>query len=182
MTGKELIYVTGATGFVGSHLVERLAGENYRVRALVLRGEDASHLSSLGVEPVRGDVTDPPDRLRHGLAGVTHVFHCAALTSRGARRGPMTRVNVNGLRNVLEASRPFRLKRFVLLSSTVVYGDRDQVNVNESAPLHKTGDSYNYTKVECERMLRRFVRRTGLPAVVLRPPYVYGPGDTEAES
>jgi len=175
---RRLAYVTGATGFVGSHLAERLVKEGFRVRALVLEDEDASFLEALGVACVRGDLRDSAAELRTGLEGVTHVFHCAAWVADLAVREQMAEVNVSGLRNLLEATRGIDLVRFVFLGSIVVYGDRDQVDIDESFPFSKTGDSYNYTKIESERVLGAFVRETGLPAVILRPSYIYGPRDT----
>ena len=125
MVTGELAYVTGATGLVGLHLVERLVNEGWRVRALVLPSEDASPLETLGVECVRGDITHAPETLREALAGVTRVFHCAAWVADLADREEMARVNVQGLRHLLEATRGIDLKRFVFVGSIVVHGDRD---------------------------------------------------------
>lgn len=179
MDGEKVAYVTGGTGLLGSHLIERLLTEGYRVRALVRETSDTSFLESLGVELVRGDITEAPERLKEGMAGVTHVFHCAAHVDDHGPRGKMVDINVNGLRNVLEAVREAELRRFIFVGSLVVYGAADQVDVDESSPFVETGDNYNHTKIECERALREFVRKTGLPAVVLRPPYMYGPRDRQ---
>jgi nucleoside-diphosphate-sugar epimerase len=176
---ERIAYVTGGTGFVGSHLVERLVREKYRVRALVRVTSDCSLLDAPGVELVRGDITDPPERLRVGMDGVTHVFHCAATIDEWAPLDRMVRVNVGGLRNVLEAVRDSKLDRFVHMSSAVVYGARDQADTDESAPFVETGDHYNHTKIACERVLKDFVRETGLAAAVLRPPYIYGERDRQ---
>jgi nucleoside-diphosphate-sugar epimerase len=96
-----------------------------------------------------------------------------------APREKMVRVNVHGLRNLLEAVRGMKLRRFVFIGSIMVYGDGDLVNANESARFVRTGDNYNHTKIECERLLWKFVRETGLPAVVLRPSYIYGERDNQ---
>ncbi len=164
---------------MGSHLIERLVKEGWRVRALVLNGEDSCFLRSLGVECVSGDITDPPEQLRKGMTGATHVFHCAAWVDDWAPREQMARVNVTGFRNVLEAVNGMDLQRLIHLGSIMVYGDGDQMNLNESAHFVKTGDAYNHTKIECERLLEEFTRRTGLPAVVLRPTYIYGERDRQ---
>jgi len=176
---ERIAYVTGGTGFIGSRLVERLVKEKYRVKALVRPTSDCSRLEALGAELVRGDVTDPPESLRPGTEGATHLFHCAATIDEWAPLSRMVRVNVEGLRNVLEAVRGSKLERFVHMSSAVVYGAHDRVNVDESAPFVETGDHYNHTKIACERVLRDFVRETGLRGVVLRPPYVYGERDRQ---
>jgi nucleoside-diphosphate-sugar epimerase len=91
----------------------------------------------------------------------------------------MVATNVDGLRSMLQAAHDARAGRFVFLSSMVVYGGADQVDLDESAPFVETGDNYNYTKIACERELQAFVRRTGIEAVILRPPYVYGPRDRQ---
>jgi len=179
MNSQDIAYVTGATGLVGSHLVERLLKEGCRVRALVRETSDTSHLEKLDVTRVRGDVTDGADALAPGLKGVTHVFHCAAYVDDWGPRERMVDVNVNGLRNVLEALEPEGVRRFVFLSSLAVYGIADQVDLDESAPFVETGDNYNFTKIACERLLRTFARERGLAAVSLRPPYIYGPRDRQ---
>jgi len=176
---QRIAYVTGATGMVGSHLTERLLKEGFRVRALVLESEDPSGLEKLGVECIRGDITDSPGKLREGVAGATHVFHCAAWVDDWAPRDRMVKVNVGGLTNLLEAVRGMKLRRFVFIGSIVVYGDEDLVNADERSRFVRTGDNYNHTKIECERVLRKFVRETGLAAVVLRPSYIYGERDNQ---
>lgn len=177
MSTQKTAYVTGGTGLVGSHLVERLRSGGWLVKALVRESSDTSFLETLGVELVRGDITDGAAALRRGMKGATHVFHCAGYVDDWAARDTMVQINVEGLRNVLEAAEGLDLARFVLLSSCVVYGDTNQTDVDESRPFTETGDSYNYAKIASERLLEEFVRRTELPAVILRPPYIYGERD-----
>ena len=177
MSEQRIAYVTGGTGFLGSHLVERLLKERYRVKALVRKTSDRSLLEALGVELVEGDITDGPERLKAGIEEATHVFHAAAYVDEWGPLEKMVQVNVNGLGNVLEALRGSKLQRFVYMGSAVVYGSLDRVDMDESAPFVETGDHYNHTKIACEHVLRDFVQATGLAAVVLRPPYVYGERD-----
>jgi nucleoside-diphosphate-sugar epimerase len=179
MLEDRIAYVTGATGLVGSHLTERLLNEGYRVRALVLESDDPSRLKQLGAECIPGDITDSSGKLRDGIVGATHVFHCAAWVDDWAPRDKMVRVNVHGLQNLLEAVRGMKLRRFLFIGSIMVYGDGDLVNANESSRFVRTGDNYNYTKIECERILWEFVRQTQLSAVVLRPSYIYGERDNQ---
>jgi len=179
MAEDRIAYVTGATGLLGSHLSERLLKEGYRVRALVLESDDPSRLEQLGAECIRGDVTDSSGRLGEGIRGATHVFHCAAWVDDWAPREKMVQVNVGGLRNLLEAVQGMKLRRFIFIGSIMVYGDGDLVNANESSRFVRTGDNYNHTKIECERLLWEFVRRTQLPVVVLRPSYIYGERDNQ---
>ena len=179
MAEDRIAYVTGATGLLGSHLTERLLNEGYRVRALVLPSDDPSRLEALGAECIRGDITHAPGTLKDGLAGSTHVFHCAAWVDDWSPREKMVRVNVQGLRNLLEAVRGMKLRRFLFIGSIMVYGDGDLVDADESSRFIRTGDNYNHTKIECERILWKFVRETQLPAVVLRPSYIYGERDNQ---
>jgi len=179
-SSANLAYVTGGTGLVGSHLIERLVQEGWRVRTLVFNGEDAHFLKSLGVECISGDITDPPEQLRKGMTGATHVFHCAAWVDDWAPREQMAHVNVDGFHNVLQATRGMGVQRLIYLGSIIVYGDGDQVDLRESARFVRTGGAYNHSKIECERLLERFMRRTGLPAVILRPTYIYGERDRQS--
>jgi len=175
-----LALVTGATGMVGSHLARRLLDEGWRVRALARASSDTALLESWGVEIVRGDVGDSPRDLAAHLAGAEYVFHCAAMVSDWAPLGEMMRVNVEGTRHLAEAALATgSLKRFVYLSSMVVFGMHPQRDLDETAPLIHTGDNYNLTKIRAEETVQQFVRERKLPAVIVRPPYVYGPRDRQ---
>jgi nucleoside-diphosphate-sugar epimerase len=175
-----LALLTGATGMVGSHLARRLLDEGWRVRALVRSTSDTKLLESWGVEIVRGDLGDAPRDLAAHLAGVEYVFHCAAMVSDWAPLAEMMRANVEGTRNLAEAAlAASSLKRFVYLSSMVVFGMQPQRDMDETAPLIHTGDNYNLTKIRAEETIQQFVRERKLPAVILRPPYVYGPRDRQ---
>lgn len=114
--------VTGATGFVGSHLAERLAAEGWRLRALVRRASDTALLERLGAELIWGDLGDR-DALTGAASGVDVVFHVAAVT---AARDEATywRVNAEGTWNVVEACRraEARPRRLVYLSSYAACG------------------------------------------------------------
>jgi len=175
-----LALLTGATGMVGSHLARRLLDEGWRVRALVRSTSDTKLLESWGVEIVKGDLGDAPRDLAAHLAGVEYVFHCAAMVSDWAPLAEMMRANVEGTRNLAEAAlAASSLKRFVYLSSMVVFGMQPQRDMDETAPLIHTGDNYNLTKIRAEETIQQFVRERKLPAVILRPPYVYGPRDRQ---
>jgi len=175
-----LAFVTGATGMIGSHLARRLLDEGWRVRALVQSTSDTSLLSEWGVECVEGDVGNPAGAMTPYLEDADYVFHCAALVSDWARLEDMVRVNVEGTRHLAEAAVACgRLRRFVYLSSMVVFGMQAQRDLDETAPVIHTGDNYNVTKIRAEEVVWRFVRERGLEAVIMRPPYVYGPRDRQ---
>jgi len=170
--------VTGATGCVGSNLAELLVSKGHRVRALVRPGSDTAFLQSLGVELWPGDLMDQ-ESLGGAVRGVDVVFHCAAVVSDWASLEEMRRVNVRGLELLIKACAAARIKRFVYTGSMVVLGIDRQHNLDESAPFVYTGDNYNITKIEAEKLLRDFAGRTGLPVTVIRAPYVYGPRDRQ---
>jgi nucleoside-diphosphate-sugar epimerase len=179
-TLSPLAFVTGATGMIGSHLARRLLDKGWRVRALVRGSSDTALLKSWGVEIVQGDLGDPPRDLAVHLAGAEYVFHCAAMVSDWAPLSEMMRANVEGTRHLAEAALATgSLRRFVYLSSMVVFGMHPQRDLDETAPLIHTGDNYNLTKIRAEETVQQFVRERKLPAVILRPPYVYGPRDRQ---
>jgi nucleoside-diphosphate-sugar epimerase len=178
MNAQDLLLVTGATGLVGSHVVARARAEGLRVRALVRPSSDVRELQRLGVEWVSGGMTEPYS-LKAALHDVTHVVHCAAKVGDWGDIKAYRQVNVAGLESFLEAARESStLRRFVHISSLGVYPARDHHGTDETAPLSRTGiDAYTLSKVEAEEVLANRVRREQVPAMVLRPGFIYGPGD-----
>lgn len=169
--------ITGATGFVGSHVADRVRELGGTVRALVRAESDTRHLESLGAELVRGDLTDA-NALRQAAAGVDYVIHCAAKVGDWGDVEEYRRVNVGGLRALLEAVRGQPLKRFIQVSSLGVYAARHHYGTNESEPLPEQHiDGYTQSKVECEKLAIEEFRRYGTPITILRPGFIYGPRD-----
>ena len=166
--------VTGATGFIGKRLVQRLQSEGVRVRALVLPQEDVPEDWN-GVEVVRGDVTDPGS-VAEALEGVERVFHLVALVGDWGPEERFVRVTVGGTHVVLaEAAR--RSVRVVLVSSVVVYGASIGTHVcAEELPMGEPVGVYSRTKQVQEQLAWDLVRRRGLALTVVRPTNVYGPG------
>ena len=102
------------------------------------------------------------------------------MVSDWARLEDMMQANVTGTRNLAEAALAGgRLRRFVYLSSMVVLGMHPQRDLDETAPLIHTGDNYNLTKIRAEELIHQCVRERRLPAVIVRPPYVYGARDRQ---
>jgi nucleoside-diphosphate-sugar epimerase len=165
--------VTGASGFLGSHLVEGLVRDGEDVVALVRRSSDRTHLVALGAQIVDGDLVDRSS-LAACLEGVDRVFHCAALVSDWGTWQEFRATNVTGLANLLEAADQARVERFVHVSSTDVYGHPDRV-LDEHAPFRRRGWPYGDTKIEAEELFWRFVRERGLNGTVVRPASLYGP-------
>jgi nucleoside-diphosphate-sugar epimerase len=160
----EGVLVTGAGGFIGGRVVEVLhALGRPRVRAGVRRWSSGARIGRFPVEIVACDVTDPA-QLARALEGVRGVVHCAV----GDRD-----VVARGTENVLAAAHDAGVDRVVHLSTVDVYGEASG-EVDESAPLTKTGRPYGDAKIEAEEICRRWIER-GLPVVLLRPSLVYGP-------
>lgn len=167
--------ITGATGFVGSHLAERLAGEGRRVRALVRATSDRRLLDSLGVEPRMGDLDDAAS-IRAAAEGAEVVYHLAAVTTARDEAG-YHRANAEGTRTLVRAllqceARP---RRLVYLSSYAACGPangRPRRLEEPPAPL----TAYGRSKLEGERVLTE-AADAGMEVVVIRAPAVYGPRD-----
>jgi nucleoside-diphosphate-sugar epimerase len=173
----ETCLITGATGFVGGHLAEAARARGLAVRTLARPGSDTALLDRIGAEVCRGDLGDA-EAVRKAAAGVDLVFHCAAKVG---DRGPVEEyraVNVEALRTLLDAVRGGPLRRFIHMSSLGVYEARHHHGTDESESLPEQHiDGYTQTKVESDRLALQYQREQGVPVVVLRPGFVYGPRD-----
>lgn len=167
------VLVTGASGFIGGRLAERLVLEHgAEVRALVRNLAGAYRLARFPVTIVRGDVTDPA-ALEAATRGCDLVFHCAYGTT-GSQRSRAW-VNREGTRRVLEAARAARVGRVVNLSTLMVYGRTADGDLDETAPRRRFGNHYSDSKLAAERIALAFSRSGGVPVTVLQPTAVYGP-------
>jgi nucleoside-diphosphate-sugar epimerase len=170
--------LTGASGFIGGRLAERLVQEGYSVRCLARASSDTSRLQALDVELVRGDLADAGS-LTAAVAGCEYVCHCAAFVSDWATTAEIASVNVDGTRDLLAASVAASVRRFVHLSTTDVYGYPGQRQVDETYTATRFRNWYAQTKLEAESEVRRTAATAALETVVLRPATVYGPGSKE---
>jgi len=152
-----MILVTGATGFVGSHLIKRLRKDNVAVRALVRNPAKAKVLADLGVELASGDISDPAS-LDAAMKGIERVIHLVGIIQEG-RGFTFKSVHVDGSRNLLAASKKANIKQFFHQSAL---GTRPDAK-----------SDYHKTKWEAEEL----VRKSGIPFTILRPSLIYGPGD-----
>lgn len=178
LSAQDLILVTGATGLVGSHLVETLRRRGLRVRALVRDPAAAKLVAAAGAELAVGDLSRP-ESLAAAVRGATIIVHCAAKVGDWGPIDEYRQINVRGLEQLLlAAEQQGTLRRFVHISSLGVYPARDHYGTDETTPPSSTGiDGYTLTKVESEQLVLLHVREHGLPAVVLRPGFIYGPRD-----
>jgi NAD dependent epimerase/dehydratase len=184
MPKKGKILVTGADGFIGSHLTEHLVDEGYDVRAFVMYNSFNSWgwLDTLPSEKKKrleifaGDVRDP-NGVRTAMKDITHVYHLAALIAIPySYHSPDSYVdtNVKGTLNVLQAAREFGTERVIVTSTSEVYGTALYVPIDEKHP--RQGQSpYSATKVGADAIADSFYRSFNLPVTIVRPFNTYGP-------
>jgi nucleoside-diphosphate-sugar epimerase len=172
-------FVTGGSGFIGGRLVSRLRREGWDVRALVRSERSAEAVRALGAEPVRGDITDV-DSIRAGAEGASHAFHAAAQVGEWGTRDEFVRDNVQGTENVLAGTRGAGAGRFVHVGTEAALLDgQPLVNVDESEPLRPDSRAlYSSTKAMAEQAVRQANVDGSFETVVVRPRFVWGPGDT----
>lgn len=178
------VLVTGATGFLGNHLVRELLGRDYRVRALVRSSQGASLLADLPIDRCEGDVTEPADVAR-AVEGCPLVIHAAALASvHPARSSAHWRVNLGGTENVLRAARQTGVRRLVYVGTANVFGFGTLANPGtEERPY--TGARYGLDYMDSKRAATDRVAaevRAGLPAVLVHPTFMLGPLDAKPTS
>ena len=171
------VLVTGGTGFVGSHLVERLLQNGYDVTCLVRNIRHLRWLKDVDVQLVQGDCTQP-ETLAEAVRGVSHVFHCAGLTKALHARDYYV-VNHLGTKNLLEACARHNpgIEKFIQVSSQAAAGPSlDGLPVAEGNISRPVSD-YGRSKLLAEDEVSGY--KANFPVVILRPPSVYGPRDTD---
>lgn len=180
MSAKTIL-ITGATGLVGRHFARRAVDAGYDVQALVRSHSDRSALDGLPVGFVDGDLAKP-ETLPSALAEADIVVHAAAHVGDWGPPEKYRAINVVALEHMLVAAeRQRRLERWIQISSLGVYPARHHYGTDETVPPDLGGlDGYTQTKAEAEILINRHVREHGLPAVILRPGFIYGSGDRHA--
>jgi nucleoside-diphosphate-sugar epimerase len=166
------VLVTGASGFVGSHVAEALAAAGWRVRGLLRPTSSRRWLEGLDLDVARGDVTDPAS-LGPACAGCQAVVHVAGVVN-AVRRDDFFRVNHDGTRDLREAAGRAGAERFVFVSSLAAGGPK-RFGEAAGAPGRGPVNAYGRSKLEAERLL--LARGGELHTVIVRPPMVYGPRD-----
>ena len=187
IAGKS-VFVTGADGFIGSHLVEILVAAGAKVRAMVYYNSwneigwlrDVPRSTFADMELLTGDIRDA-ERVRQGVRGCDYVFHLSSLIAIPySYEAPRSYVetNVTGALNVLQACRDSdAFTRLVHVSTSEVYGTAQQVPITESHPL--VGQSpYSASKIAADKLAESYYLSFGLPVVTARPFNTYGPRQT----
>ena len=170
--------VTGATGLLGSHIVEQLRNRNEPVRALVRPGADLAFLKTQNVELAQGDVTDPAS-LAEAFRGVTTVYHAAAKVGDWGPWSQFQQITIGGTANMIAAAKAARVERFLHISSISAYGhpDGEGLVLDEKAPLgvglHRWS-YYSRAKVAAEGIVWDAYAKDKLPVTVVRPSWLYG--------
>jgi nucleoside-diphosphate-sugar epimerase len=169
--------ITGATGFIGGHIAEACVARGHQVVAIARPQSDTQLLEKIGAVILRGELGDP-ELARKALEEVDVVVHCAARVGNWGPVEDYRKVNVEPLRLLLETCKGHALSRFVHMSSLGVYAARHHYGTDESEPLPaRHRDGYSQTKVEAEHLAMHYYRDYGVPVVILRPGFVYGPRD-----
>lgn len=167
-----MILVTGGSGFIGSHVVDKLIDEGHGVRVF-----DIVKPHREDVNFFRGDMLNLDD-LKKAMNGIDYVYHLAAVSNVNvAHKDPITcvRINSEGTAKVLEAARKASVKRCILASTTWVYDGFDKLNVDEETPLYAPKHIYTSTKIAQEHIFQNYYHMYGLPYTILRYGIPYGP-------
>lgn len=178
------ILITGADGFIGSHLTEELVKKGYQVRAFVYYNSfnnwgwlDTISKETLDkIEIFSGDIRDP-NGVREAMKDIDIVYHLAALIAIPySYHSPDMYVdtNIKGTLNVLQAARDFKTSRVIVTSTSEVYGTAQYIPIDEKHPFQ--GQSpYSATKIGADRLAESFYRSFNLPITIVRPFNTYGP-------
>jgi nucleoside-diphosphate-sugar epimerase len=170
------ILITGGNGFVGRHVVAALRATGDPVRVLALPGEDTSWLERSGADVYYGDVR-VPESLTEPVRGADAVLHLAAMMDVWRPIADYRAVNVAGTENIGRAALTAGVRRFIHMSSSSVYGMGLGRPADETFPLAPFPDPYPITKAAADRAVQRLTAREHLPAVIIRPDQIFGPGD-----
>lgn len=166
----EKILVTGASGFLGGHLTRKLADEGYNVFAMVRKTSDTSRLE--GIDKRYADLLDY-ESLKEATKGVDIVIHLGAYYTFYGKKELYQKINVEGTKNLLEASLKNGVKRFIYCSTTEVIGPVKNPPADESTPPNPEYE-YGKSKLKAEELVRSYASK-GIEFTILRPSGIYGP-------
>ncbi len=169
------ILITGANGFIGSHLVDKFIAEGFKVFGFVRTTSDLSLLKGKQVTLRYGDITDYHS-VKEALSGIDIVVHNAGLASDWGSLELFRKINLSGTKNVTKAAKYNSVKRMVHMSTTAIHGFNQPHAVSEDESK-KPVFNYGLSKLEAENWLLDFHRTTNVDIVIIRPGNVFGPWD-----
>jgi nucleoside-diphosphate-sugar epimerase len=171
------VLVTGGAGFLGRHIVAALQERCDAVRVLDRPSPSTERLVEQGVEFHPGDVCEAAS-LTEPMHGADAVVHLAALSAVWAPMEAYHAVNVTGTENVCRAALSAGIERLIHISSWTVYGMGIKHPAHEDSPLAPLNEPYSVTKALGDRLVQRMILEDGLPATIIRPDTIFGPGDS----
>ena len=177
------ILITGASGFIGSHLVSQLLKDGVplkNLRLFILPGESLENLPKKDFDILWGDIRDKA-AVKKAVKDVDVIYHLAArIGFDGKTHDDYFEINVDGTQNLLDAVKKNNIKKFVSFSSVAVLGlpayVGDMKKLNENSK-ENYGDFYGESKWEGEKVVKKAYEKYGIPYSIIRPTSVYGPGD-----
>lgn len=178
------VLVTGATGFIGSHLVKRLVDDGHYVRCLVRKTSNVDELKELNINFAYGDIQEKKS-LEEAVEGKEIIYHLIGIGSLSANSEEEFKqfyeINVLGIKNLLDAllSKNPNIKKVIYLSSTAAVGLQNGI-INEETPCIPV-TPYQKSKYESEKLILDYYEKHGLPITIIRPCMVYGPGSLHSE-
>ncbi|MBL7130241.1 MAG: NAD-dependent epimerase/dehydratase family protein [Candidatus Omnitrophica bacterium] len=186
------IFLTGATGFIGSHLTRKLTRCGHRVTVYIRKTSSLKFLPKKRVEVIYGDIRNY-NQLQKSLKGFDIVIHNAALVSDWAKKRDFYQTNVDGTRNVLESIKYNKIKKLTFISTIGVLGEEDcLIAKDENSPykprlnyffsniFESDMNHYRITKMLAEKSAIEFCRENQIDLTVIRPAWVYGPREFHA--
>jgi dihydroflavonol-4-reductase len=180
LSEKDIVFLTGASGFVGSAVARRLLEDGFAVRALIRRNSNRANLAGLELDVIEGDMRDA-GLLRQAMRGARYVFHIAADYRLWAPDpNEIIKTNVEGTRAVMTAVLANGVERVIYTSSVATLRpSNDGVPVDETSPLSEADaiGAYKKSKVLAERLVERMVADSKLPAIIVNPSTPIGPRD-----
>jgi dihydroflavonol-4-reductase len=170
--------VIGGTGFIGSHIVKYLVSNSIDVRVLFRRKSNIGHLSDKHIEFKHGNISEV-NSLREHTKDVDLVYSAFGILGQwGMPEQKYWEINTKGVKNLLESCLNRNIKQFIHISSAGVLGPlSDAVIADESFPYNPS-NAYEKTKCEAEKEILNYGEKQGVPFTIIRPEFVYGPGDT----
>ena len=169
--------VTGGTGFIGSHIVENLISKNINVKVLVRNSSNTARVKNREIEFVYGDSLDGPS-LKKCIKDVDLVFSAFGILGQwGMPYQAYRDINTKGVKNLIESCLDLNIKQFIHISSAGVLGPLPDGVVADESFQYNPSNIYEKTKCEAEKEIISFAEKYAIPYTIIRPEFVYGPGD-----